>query len=362
LPDGLRLPDGPSPTTARKLDLLFMIDNSTSMQAMQSLLVTNIPVFMEVLKGLPGGLPSLHVAVVSSSMGAGIFGDVPGCYQLPEQSDDGRFRHEGVNPPGCTPPQGSFLVSDASGNNNFTGDISDAFSCIAAIGDRGCGFEHPFASVRRALERALTPGDENYGFLRADAYLGVVLVTNEDDCSVPSSSTLFDPRQSHVADPLGGLNTGYRCQEFGHLCGGQKPPHTVAGDTPLTDCRSAEDGVLIPVADFRAFLRSVKANPDHVSVAALAGPVEPYVVELRANVFTSDGSTESQPAIAHSCGPRMVPGGSQTVFADPSVRIKQLVDGFGARGTFASICSADFRTVVQKVAELVAQPLGPAGR
>ena len=56
---------------------------------------------------------------------------------------------------------------------------------------RGCGFEHQLASVRAALDPALPP--TNVGFLRADAFLAVVLVTNEDDCSAsprpPTSST-----------------------------------------------------------------------------------------------------------------------------------------------------------------------------
>ena len=55
----------------RDIDILFLIDNSSSMAKSQANLVRNFPVFMNVLKGLPGGLPNVHIAVVSSDMGAG---------------------------------------------------------------------------------------------------------------------------------------------------------------------------------------------------------------------------------------------------------------------------------------------------
>ncbi|HSY38409.1 MAG TPA: hypothetical protein VLA79_02740, partial [Polyangia bacterium] len=50
-----------------ELDILFMVDNSSSMTEMQQKLSAQLPQFMEVLQGLPTP-PSLHVAVVSSDM------------------------------------------------------------------------------------------------------------------------------------------------------------------------------------------------------------------------------------------------------------------------------------------------------
>src|SRR5580704_10582205 len=55
----------------RKIDLLFMVDNSSSMLTLQTKMAAQFPVFTNVLKGLPGGLPDVHIAVISSSMGAG---------------------------------------------------------------------------------------------------------------------------------------------------------------------------------------------------------------------------------------------------------------------------------------------------
>src|SRR6516162_1806896 len=75
----------------RQLDLLFMIDNSSSMSSAQDNLRANMPSFMNVLKGLPGGLPDLHIAVVTSDMGAGDGSSIAGCST---HGDNGGFRYQ----------------------------------------------------------------------------------------------------------------------------------------------------------------------------------------------------------------------------------------------------------------------------
>src|SRR5262249_3915319 len=156
------------------------------------------------------GLPDLHVGVVSSSLGAGAFSDVPGC---PPGGDRGVFHNAPRGGGGaCTAvPTDRFITSAGKGTrNNFSGDISDVFSCIAALGSNGCGFEHPLAAAARALGgnvggwKGGAPA-ENAGFLRDGALLAVILLTNEDDCSAPVDSDLFDTTQSSVSDPLGPL-------------------------------------------------------------------------------------------------------------------------------------------------------------
>jgi hypothetical protein len=323
---------------------------------------------MERLKMIPDGkggvgLPDIHVAVVSSDTG-------PGIYDLPDRhcplfGDNGLFQH---TPRGtCTQspfidPSSTFLV--ASGNQaqkNYNGDITDAFKCIAALGDQGCGFEGQLKSVRWALDPSyLPPG--NQGFLRDDAYLAVILITNEDDCSVPDDSTVLDPTQELMSDPLGPF-WSFRCNEYGHLCNinGTLQPVPRGASTNLTGCVSNDDGPwparakptdrLTRVADEIAFLKSLKRNPNQILVAAITGPVTPYSVQMTSRT-TSHGVTEDQPDTLHSCMQ------STGEYADPAIRIQQWVKGFEWSRLF-SICEPTFAPPLDDIGSHVAQAIGP---
>jgi len=374
----------PSPTG--KLDILFMVDDSASMAPLQAKLKTQIPAFLNALAN-PTTLakPDLHVAVVSSSFGGGAWANVAQCQSGSHPGDDqGNFQQGpgGAGSGACPMLHAgeTFLKSgDGTAANppNFDGDLSTALNCMAALGDGGCGFEAPFASVYYALAKGkLLPGPtdqthdaNNGGFLRTDAQLAVIMLTNEDDCSVAFNSLLLDPGVNSVMDPSGlGALTCYRCNEFGHLCAGSPPPHGFPTSLPaegvtLTSCVSAEDagktdpllrdpngdpdptmGHLWPtVSDLATFLKSLKANPNDVFLAAIAGPtVDANGGSLYKVVPVDNPSTgEVDPMIAHSCTQPTTTG--QPEYADPAVRIKQLVDDFGSNGVFYPICSADFQ-------------------
>jgi len=339
-------------TVNREIDILFMVDDSSSMVPLQAKLLTNFPVFMNVLKALPMGLPDVHVAVVSSDTG-------PGAYDLPQYhcsfgGDRGQFQSQ---PRGtCTasplnPGQTFLQASDNQTVKNYTGDISDAFTCIAALGDQGCGFEGQLKSVRWALDPNNTP-DTNVGFLRPEAYLAVILITNEDDCSVPDDSTLIDPTQTLMSDPLGPL-WSFRCNEFGHLCNIngtlQPPPRGVAMDLQGCESNDTSTGRLTHVADEIAFLRGLKPDPSQIMVAAITGPATPYSIELIPNPSTNENIAN----IVHSC----VENSGE--YADPSVRILQWVQGFGSNGLFLTICADSFAPALMTIATKLSTLLGP---
>jgi hypothetical protein len=344
-------------TSASKLDIVFMVDDSRSMAPLQDKMRARLPDFMDVLRALPGGMPDVHIAVVSSSLGAGIYGDVPGCAPGAPGDDAGAFQR----PPACAQLDAgahflSSTVDPQTGTRveNFTGTIDDAFGCMALLGDNGCGFEAPFKATEVALTRAQSNNDPaNAGFLRPDAYLAVVMLTNEDDCSVTPDSTLFDPGQTMLSDPLGGLQS-YRCNEFGHLCGGQSPPHTApSSPLTLTDCVSDEDPRLdydgdrphlYRVNDFIDFLFALKpAHPEQIFVAAIAGPPTPYTV-VGQELQLPSGATEVHPAIQHSCVQ------STGEFADPGVRMVEWTRAFGPNAFFGSICQDDFTGTMTTIA------------
>src|SRR5438552_2233263 len=62
------------------VDVLFVIDDSSSMLTVQDNLAANFPAFMTALDQLPNGLPDIHIAVTTTSMGAGLYSStVAGC-------------------------------------------------------------------------------------------------------------------------------------------------------------------------------------------------------------------------------------------------------------------------------------------
>jgi len=341
-------------TLNREIDILFMIDDSPSMLPLQAKLLTNFPVFMNVLKNLPMGLPDVHIAVVSQNTGAGKF-DLPQ-YHCPFGGDRGQFHFQPTGTCTTSPLMAGQTFLQASNNQtikNYTGDISDAFTCIAQLGDQGCGFEGQLKAVRWALDPNDTP-DTNVGFLRPEAYLAVILITNEDDCSVPDDSGLIDPTQTLMSDPLGPF-WSFRCNEFGHLCNINgtlsPPPRGVAMNLQGCVSNDTPSGQLTHVADEIAFLKSLKPDPNQIMVAAITGPATPYSIELIPDPNPADNQMIAN--VAHSC----VENSGE--YGDPSVRIQQWVQAFGNNGLLLTICADTFAPALMTIATKLSMLLGP---
>ena len=199
----------------RNVDILFLVDDSGSMADKQQNLKDNFPNFINVLNTIQGGLPDVHIGVVTSDMGTkgeedaspgtgvGTVGQ-GGCANT---GKDGKLQLGQAT--GVT---GTFIsdikLTDGSRQKNYTGDLSMTFGQMATVGATGCGFEQHLAAMRRALDN----NPSNAGFLRADAFLAVVILADEDDCSM-SHSTLLGPD----GGPLGPQQS-FRCTRFGVKC------------------------------------------------------------------------------------------------------------------------------------------------
>jgi hypothetical protein len=342
-------------TVNRNVDLLFLIDDSSSMRLSQQNLETNFPQFMRALEGIPGGLPNVHIGVISSDMGAGD-GSISGCAGT---GKGGIFQY---GPKGtCTATnlqQGATFISNVDGVANYTGPLETVFTCIAALGESGCGFEHQFAAITRALGAdGSLPPTENQGFLRNDAYLAIILITNEDDCSAAAGIPLFDTSQNlNLASQLGPPQN-YRCNEFGHVCEGGPPPRNapngqVTDTQVMQNCVSAEgSGLLKTVAETAAQIKSLKSDPaSQIIVAAITGPTTPYEVHFK-NPSTTDSGP--WPEVTHSC---VAP---DTSFADPSVRVTEFVQQFGGNGITLSICDQSFAPALRRIADEIGRVLEP---
>ena len=218
------------------VDLLFAVDNSNSMTEEQASLAAELPALVRSLiappdadgDGVEDWLPvtDLHVGVITVDMGTGGF-TVPTCARS-DFGDDGVLRTEGrTDIAGCMATYPSFLGFDPRG------DSPDAFArdvgCVAQAGTGGCGFEQQLEAVLKALSPSaptsytgasyVAPeffgattghGDgNNDGFVRDDTLLAVVIVTDEEDCSV-ADTELFDPSSPRY----GATDLNLRC--FAH--------------------------------------------------------------------------------------------------------------------------------------------------
>jgi hypothetical protein len=342
----------------RQVDLLFVIKNSASTSLIQANLLNNFPSFLTTLQNAPGGLPDLHLAVITSDMGAGD-GSIAGCNAT--GGDGGRFQYtarSNCSSTGLRP--GATFISYANGVANYTGYLGDVFACIAHVGTNGCGFEQPLAAAMRALGAdGQPPPADNQGFLRPDAFLFLFVLMNEDDCSVPAGSGLFDTRSNtNLESPLG-PPSNYRCNEFGHLCGGVKPPRfapngSVNDVVTLDGCTSAEGaGMLTPVATLASQLRALKRYPDQqILVAAITGPSAPYTVGWKPAGTPDPGGP--WPVVANSCA-----SPTDGNFADPAVRINQWANSFGANSKVLSVCDTSYAPALDSLAEKINEALPP---
>lgn len=220
-----------------KLDLLMMIDNSISMGDKQHLLADAMehlvsrliqprclneqgqetgtqssPAGVCPLGSHPEFLPfaDIHAAVVTSSLGShGAAGANDVCTKT---TDDDHAQLLGVIRPGLTSwNQKGFLAWDPqqtlspAGIANPTAFAAGLAAHVQAAGDHGCGYEASLESWYRFLVDPEPPAGvavpsgsgvaqitgvsaevlaQRQGFLRPDSVLGIVMLSDENDCSV----------------------------------------------------------------------------------------------------------------------------------------------------------------------------------
>ncbi|MDX2022998.1 MAG: hypothetical protein SF187_22380 [Deltaproteobacteria bacterium] len=311
-----------TPLSPNKLDVLFMIDNSGSMREEQEVLRAAMPTFVTGLQTRFGAALDLHVGFITSDVGAGdtfISGN-PACNR------PGGDRGELQVLPNCGLENGKFVrYSQQGSDKNFTGELSQVVGCLAQMGTQGCGFEHQLQSIRLALDPVLTPN--NAGFVRADARLMLVMLTDEDDCSGAPDSTLF------ASEAYPGTSGSLRCSIEGHLCNGAKPPLTTFA-APLASCvANPSPSGLLTVTDLVASVRSRKpVGAIEVLVlggVAMPGQAAPDYKFASVVQPTTPSLLDAQPVCAASNGT-----------ATPALRLGAFAAAFG--GTLRSICESSF--------------------
>ena len=143
----------------RKLDVLFVVDNSGSMSSSQSSLATNFPSFINYFKNKGY---NYRIAVTTTDA---FYGD--------------QFVNSGCSL--CNIGQTQFRSGTSPAIriiDNATANVNSVFSANVQVGTSGSGDERAFSSIKAALSSSL-----NVGFHRSDAFLAVIIVSDEEDFS-----------------------------------------------------------------------------------------------------------------------------------------------------------------------------------
>ena len=174
----------------QKVDVLYIIDNSPSMYEEQQTLIANFGTFAAEMQSALTDVEDYHIGVITTDnyVDEGIFDDssqtvnaaAPECRLLGGLVVQGQAGD-------CRPFAGgqNFITQDD--------DLASKFACTANVGEDGDSDER----VRDALISVLNPTLQNpnacnEGFIRNDALLVVVILTDENDPSTASVQEAYD--------------------------------------------------------------------------------------------------------------------------------------------------------------------------
>jgi len=395
------------PVPGAMLDLLFVIDNSGSMASEQERLRRELPNMIRVLTlgdrtpDLPAEssrsngaryftpVRDLHLGVVTTNLGGiddpsgtseainacrGLGDDaklqsstsiaVAGVVASTEREFEGYGANEVVLPPepGCSRAALPSYQSFEAGKPPSAEEVAASFGCIARVGVRGCPFEQPLEAMWKALAPATPPAGAtnselytflndsrgqgtraNSGFLREEALLAVLHVSDEEDCSIKQAGKpLFDNRRGGEAEMKYGVAINMRCGLYGEA-----------------------EGLVWPVERYVEGLRSLKpGHPERLVFGALVGVPTDVVSttnldELLARPelqFGEEGTT-GLPRTSCTRANRDPAHPERSDKASPPRRFVQVAKGLGSNAVLHSICADDYAPVLRSLTEKIARAM-----
>jgi hypothetical protein len=370
----------------RNVDILFVIDNSGSMAAEQANLAENLAPLVELLER-EDVAADYRIAVTTTDVDdRACIGTGPedghfvatSCRTRLEQflTPQGFVPAEDARESACTSlcPESladletlpSTIEGSAEevsrpwlenilGRTNLPEGVStaQAFACMGPQGVNGCGFEAPLRAMQRSLIRMDRNSEDEYGFLRDDAILLVVFVTDEADCSARGAM----PEDVRVGGSPACWNAGVRCStlEDGSL-------DCVSANLDLGgNVVDGAEAVLEPVENYVEFLRSIEARKRErtgldgleVMVSVVAGvPTEYPDVPVQ---YSRNTDNVDEYGIDAGCV-------SSFGAAVPPVRLLEFAEAFAPEqgSNVSSVCAASYSPALAAVAERLIENFDPA--
>lgn len=330
------------------LDLLFVVDNTPGMASTQAALVEALPEMMRTLVTGDVGADNrmefapvrdIHFAVVSTDMGLPGVDGVSDCGNDTGRplGDDGVFLSTSSNlvvlgKPCSDPP--SLVEYSAFDPLHSMNTLLQDSACLMPLGDLGCRHAMPLEAALKALWN-MQGTDVTFfngighgiatqpGFLRPNALLAIIVVTQRDDCSSLDFEHLLADDDLAPGDPRRDFARDARC--------------VMLADAHLHQVPRYKDGfgALKGGALDRVFLGVIAGVPSDlasllstaVTDSALAVAYEDVVYDARMLVELDDASPVDARTLRRSCGN-----------AVPPRRLIDLAQLMGTQAAVASIC------------------------
>lgn len=284
----------------KAVDILFVIDNSTSMQEEQDKLAKTFEAFIKELTKQE--INDFQIGVITTDMF--------------DSSHAGRLVSKD-NAPRII--KRSELSAEA---------VIEAFKSNVNVGNKGSQLERPFDAIRAALSPTLRNG-WNKGLLREDAILAIVILSDEDDCS-------YDPAKLGAPRNVG-------CRRPSEYPYYGKDGKVIDGP-PRPSTGTLEQ--LTPVQTYIDFLRSL--NKEIYITGLIGDPVAYRPNQPKVPITPSWGCNEDAECNSLQNGLRCgfkstterVCGGclNDEGSAFPGIRLFELFKAFGGADDWYTIC------------------------
>ncbi len=385
---------GEAPSGGPAIDILFVFDNSGSMGEEQGALAASIDALVAQLEQIEG--VSYRIGVTTTDVGnpwCGSTSPEAGHLQVSSCRERlGDFVFNGNTPQDATnvacldictldeisltatttdydptPRVRPWIEGGAGGTNLDGAGLAEALRCVLPQGINGCGFESPLEAMYKALLRASAAAEPSYGFVRPDAHLAVILVTDETDCSA-LDDTIFLPAnmggnpEVFWSDPGAAAPTSATCWNAGVSCSGS--------GTPFDECHAADravdgsftddphEAVLRPTAEYIDFLSELRGQKQALGASVFLFGVVGVPVGYPAVPLTYTRSDDAQEqldfGIAAGCT-------SEWGRATPPVREREVIEQFQGQGmgpTLYSICEPPLANVYADIVGQLTPYLG----
>lgn len=214
----------------QKVDILFVIDNSGSMEYEQKSMASRVRNFLDVVKGLDWQIAVTTTDPVHKTLG------------------DGRLVQLYNKP-------GQYILTSSMNDTDARNTLSNTLQ----RSETGSGSEQGIFAAYRAIERSMSASGGNANFIRNDSQLAVVVISDEDESANGAKN---DPANfvKFVADSFGsqkamsfhsiiarpddqaclkgeGYSAGFRYEQISKLTGG------VIGDVCASDYAAQVQGI-----------------------------------------------------------------------------------------------------------------------